>query len=291
MKNYNRIFIIVITAIFIGLMSITVLSNGEREEPIIFSHDLHVIENEMSCSDCHSGIMKTGLNARSMPDHDVCSDCHETDDEENCGMCHENPEEPMGMPPIPGRYEGFAHSFHNELKCNNCHGLIINDEWAMKIPHMGDCQMCHAFKDGPLECKTCHAGEKPLPVDHRLASWRMDHGLDASAGISNCGQCHTQETCDDCHQGTNLAGKPHPAGWLFNHFAEADFGGDCMVCHESREECTACHRAWLPIPHEIGPAFANDEGGDHTKLAESFIETCVSCHDIGGDDPTCAQCH
>ena len=283
------IFLIVLCSLF---AAVSVYSSGNREyEPIIFSHDLHVAENGMECTDCHAEIMKTGLGKRSMPDHDICGECHEVDDDDACGTCHKNPDEPEAMPPIPGKYDGFAHTQHPDLKCSKCHSLVINGKFDPEIPEMADCQMCHAKMNGPLECKVCHLGETPLPIDHKFASWHQDHGMEASVGTSDCSQCHDQSSCGDCHQGTNIDGKPHPAGWVFNHFAEADFGGECMVCHETRETCTTCHRAINLLPHELGHEFANSDGGSHTELAGSFIETCISCHDVGGDDPTCARCH
>jgi hypothetical protein len=32
-------------------------------------------------------------------------------------------------------------------------------------------------------------------------------------------------------------------------------------------------------------------GGQHAILAKREIESCVSCHDIQGGDPTCIVCH
>lgn len=288
------LYTIIITVCCISLSAVSVYSSGNREyEPIIFSHSLHAGENEMECTDCHAEIMKTGLSQRSMPDHDVCSDCHEVEEDDACATCHKNPDEPEAMPPYPGAYDGFAHNMHTDLKCSNCHGLVINDKVHLEIPEMADCQTCHAKMNGPLECKVCHLGEEPKPVDHKFSSWHQDHGMEASVGTSDCSQCHDQSTCDDCHQGENIDGKPHPAGWVFNHFAEADFGGECMVCHESRETCTACHRSMNLMPHPYRDiTFANEnDGGSHKELAESFIETCISCHDVGGDDPTCSTCH
>jgi hypothetical protein len=66
-----------------------------------------------------------------------------------------------------------------------------------------------------------------------------------------------------------------------------------MTCHETRETCTSCHRSMVKTPHPLGSlSFANKtNGGDHVKEAESFIEVCISCHDVGNADPTCNKCH
>lgn len=292
MKKKTIIIFAVSAVILIG--ALTVFSVGSRAfKPVKFSHRLHVLDNEMACEDCHTTVMSGSFNARAIPDHEICIQCHETDDETNCATCHKDPNNPEKLPPIQGAYYGFAHNKHTDFKCHTCHGKISEKTSDPVIPVMSDCQTCHKLKKGPLECESCHMGvdNVPVPQEHKLADWKEQHGMDAAGKVSNCSQCHTQESCDECHQGENIYGKPHPEGWLFNHFTEASFGGDCMVCHESREECTTCHRAWQPVPHPLGAAFANSEGGQHTELAESFIEACISCHDVGGDDPTCARCH
>lgn len=79
---------------------------------------------------------------------------------------------------------------------------------------------------------------------------------------------------------------------MFQHSSEVSFGGECMTCHENRDACTSCHRSMLPVPHTFGIEFANPgDGGSHADEAKAFIETCISCHDVGEDDPTCARCH
>jgi hypothetical protein len=76
------------------------------------------------------------------------------------------------------------------------------------------------------------------------------------------------------------------------HSMEAGFGGECLVCHESNNYCTDCHRTMLPIPHAFGPQYANNgDGGEHVDEAAAFMTTCLTCHDVQGTDPTCARCH
>jgi hypothetical protein len=126
-------------------------------------------------------------------------------------------------------------------------------------------------------------------------TWLKDHGLEASTGAGDCRACHEPQTCDDCHQGTGIfgaRGSPHPPGWKFNHFAEADFGAECLSCHETRETCTNCHRAMMRLPHPLGPAWANPAtGGEHKGEFGASPEACLSCHDLGAKDPVCARCH
>jgi hypothetical protein len=246
----------------------------------------------MECADCHSNVHALQAGQRAMPDHDACGACHSDEVAENCAYCHTNPDNPVGTTPVSGLYEGFAHNTHKDINCDQCHGTMNNTGMPPVIMDMKQCQECHLAQNGPLNCGDCHEGKNPLPVDHALASWSTDHGLEAATAPNDCYSCHIQEQCDDCHQGQNIATKPHSPNWIFNHFTESATGGECMVCHETRETCTNCHRAMLPLPHGVGPNFANTvTGGEHVDEAKSFLETCISCHDLGETDPICARCH
>ena len=282
--------------VIVFLMSAVIVFSSSRkdEKSILFDHGLHVVDNEMTCDDCHEAVKISLAGQRSIPDHDVCSGCHEVDGENECGTCHLDTANPTAIPDRGEYYTGFSHKPHTDkdLTCETCHNKISTVGISPSIPVMSDCQDCHAQRNASLDCEVCHQGKRPKPLDHMLVSWSQDHGLDASAGVSDCAACHEQISCDDCHQGLNLFGKPHPPTWLFNHFAESSFGGECMVCHETREYCTKCHRTSIPTPHTFGPSFANNiDGGSHKDEAEAFIEVCISCHDVGENDPTCAKCH
>ncbi len=291
MNKALRILIIPVALLIV--ITTVVISNGEdNSKPIKFSHGLHVVENEMECSDCHDGVKNLNTGGRAIPDHDVCSSCHEPDDENECATCHLNPDNPVGTISAGVLYAGFAHKAHGSLDCSSCHSELTSLEMQPTIPAMTDCQSCHLDAQGPLNCAECHQGESPLPMDHKLTTWNQDHGMDAGAGIVDCASCHSQSSCDECHQNFNIFGSPHPVTWKFNHFAESSYGSECMSCHETRETCTACHRRTVTMPHELGILWANkSNGGAHKEEAESFIEACLSCHDIGESDPTCAKCH
>lgn len=268
----------------------------KKQAPTLkFDHYLHVSENGMMCTDCHEAVESLGAGKMAYPDHDVCSMCHDVEDFDNCGTCHVNPDEPMPAPRVQGKYEGFAHKVHadeQKLDCTKCHGVVKSAGAQMQIPGMKDCQTCHLQANGPLECADCHLGAEPKPADHKMATWKHDHGLEATFTTSDCAMCHTQQSCDECHQGELLDGRPHPAGWEFNHFTEASYGEDCLVCHETRTFCTDCHKVMTPLPHKLGAEWANyPNGGEHVDEARAFGETCISCHDLGGNDPTCARCH
>jgi hypothetical protein len=294
--NRKYIPIIALAVVLISALMISRLIGGSDSASDLrkFSHGFHTTEAGVECQTCHQGIAELAAGQRSMPGHKICSDCHEVDNKAECGKCHSNPDNPTAIPAVSEYYLAFSHKTHtaNGLQCSACHGDVASTGMQPTLTDMQGCMACHRDRNGSLECEKCHQGGKPRPLDHMLVTWQADHGLEASSGAVNCAQCHDQSSCDACHQGVNLSGSPHPPTWKFNHFAESSYGGECLVCHETHESCTTCHRAIRPIPHPLGPAYADrEEGGAHVADAEAFIETCFSCHDVVGQDPTCAKCH
>lgn len=275
------------------LISALISGSGQLSDLRKFSHSYHITEAGLECETCHAGITELNAGKRAMPDHDVCVDCHEVDNDSECGTCHINAVNPEAIPGMSKYYMAFSHKEHvaQNPECITCHGDLNIAGNQPSITDMSGCMTCHENKNAPLNCEECHQGTKPRPSDHLLVSWSQDHGMAASSGTSDCNLCHQQTSCDECHQGVNIFGKPHPPTWKFNHFAESSFGGECLVCHETRESCTSCHRSMLPMPHVLGAVYANrNDGGEHVSEAKAFIEVCVSCHDVG-NDATCAKCH
>jgi hypothetical protein len=266
---------------------------------LIFNHQLHVEDVGAQCTDCHKAVNNsTSPLDPLLPGMDVCGDCHDVKDAASCGDCHKNPQNVHPIPYVVPNYDFFSHQKHlnSGLDCRTCHANIYKSTQVTKktkaLPKMADCMNCHR-KEGQTEnCGACHTGLHPRSDDFDLMSRRTTHGPDVAMNPDRYQRYFEPADCEDCHQGLNLAGEVHPQGWLFVHAAEAASGGECLVCHEDRTFCSSCHRTMIPIPHPIGdPTFVNEEGGRHTEEAEAFMEVCISCHDIGTSDPTCARCH
>jgi len=289
----NHLILLVFALLMVFSYSANLQAGHVSQKPIKFNHFLHAEDAGMECSECHKNMAELNAGQRAMPDHDVCMDCHDVDDDNECAMCHVNPEEPEAMPAIEGLYEGFAHKTHAKAECLMCHGAMAGEAWQPMIPDMANCQDCHMTSHAALDCGVCHKGHSPEPEDHESHFWAgREHGLEAANATSDCAACHTEASCEECHQGHNRTGTPHPESWKFNHGIEAMWSGSCMDCHETRESCTTCHRSMLPIPHEMGIEYANmTNGGDHAEDAKAFSETCLTCHDLGKEEPTCARCH
>ncbi len=194
----------------------------------------------------------------------------------------------------------FSHNYHHDevgLACDKCHDATREVKPGIHaLPQHAQCVECHEFA-GKENCDFCHINGKKgggfgKPTSHITPDWTKNlHGIEATARKTECWVCHNQSSCDACHNSTGVTGKPHPAGYRFNHATDAAFGGRCLTCHETREYCTSCHRASIPMRHPLGSAWANLQGGAHRDEAQKFIETCLACHDVGKSEPTCARCH
>lgn len=233
---------------------------------INFSHEQHLTMKDVDCQTCHMGLDKVDYaTAKNMPTMATCNSCHNNVKATNA--------------------------------CENCHTGFVN----------------------------------LIPSDHLVASFKKDHKKMTRIGALDvsCATCHEQNFCADCHAGPGLVqfGKgdlmsdPSPRGstsdspkqmalqmvhslnYRFTHGMDAKSkAADCYSCHSAQNFCAECHttggnitgRAFKPAWH-LGAGFTTlgvgSGGGRHAEFAKRDIESCVSCHDAQGSDPTCITCH
>jgi Cytochrome c7 and related cytochrome c len=232
---------------------------------VLFNHKKHVVDQKMECTTCHVGLDKVDYaSASNMPTMATCNTCH------------------------------------NSIAVNN-------------------------------QCETCHSNLATLrPVSHDEGNFLKDHAKFARLDKldARCQSCHTDDFCSQCHDGTNLtqltgkeatgmlsprvlgddnakalAGQSvHDINYIYTHGIDAkDHETECQTCHDQQTFCNDCHTngsqafgGALPQSHQE-PDFVilgvGSGGGRHAELAKRDIETCISCHDVEGQDPTCMQCH
>ncbi len=193
--------------------------------------------------------------------------------------------------------DGNLHTQHivdQDLACEECHApqLMIKTE---------SCANCHdpAEVDGYYNLfheQAAIPGMVPRPRDH-ADDFRRAHGPAAELDHQRCSMCHTQSSCQDCHEGVNLQARIHPLNFAQTHPFEArGQEAECLTCHETRQFCLDCHRqpGRRAINHPVGSLWANpQEGGAHKDEATGDLESCLACHDMGTEDPVCTQpgCH
>lgn len=276
------------------LLLMAMPSMAQTLDRIIIPHGLH-LENDIDCATCHDGVeSSTDAFGSYRPDMDVCADCHDVDDDKTCIMCHTDLDTVGEWEPPTRAAQLFSHGAHmgSGMECADCHGDLAAAPPA--IPGKDRCRECHDTADDYADCRMCHAGDEDLvPFDHR-AGWENRHGLAATCDPGRCDQCHGPSACLDCHAGDNVEPRVHALGFAYSHALQArGHAFECATCHQEQDDCIACHRAErvLPQNHSRGDWLRPTDGGAHASEGLFDMESCVSCHDEGASEPTCARCH
>ena len=133
------------------------------EQPIAFSHRLHVTDKEIDCFYCHpygERSLNTGL-----PSADKCLGCHNYIIPD-----HEEIRKLKGFKdrgePIPWErvyynpdHVFFPHFRHlgADVECQECHGEVEQADRLHQVTfYMGFCIGCHKERDASRECTACH---------------------------------------------------------------------------------------------------------------------------------------
>lgn len=287
-------------ALLLGSFYVGADEESDPRSQLTFNHRLHLVEVGAACDDCHQPAATShSADDNLYPAMKLCGECHNVEDKAECATCHAQPDRIIPLPGQHPDYQVFDHSRHTGagFACQDCHSRIAESrQWSSNqqlLPPMSACLDCHRQQGQTLDCAACHYGRHPQPGDLNFTEWTRTHGLEAAFDPEYFEQYYELGYCEDCHQGLNMRGEVHQPGWLFVHGDEAAAGGECLVCHEDRTECSSCHRTMLPVPHTLGdPGWDNPvSGGRHKSEAEAFFEACLSCHDMGSASPTCTRCH
>ena len=269
------------------LLALVLLSGCDKENgyTLAFSHNLHVKDNSMACSDCH-GKMKDGDFA--MPDHAACKDCHgdwidtKTISTNTCGKCHKVSE----LNALPAAYSNapsekakslFVHTSATTNRCADCHGSFL-EKGLGYVP-----EMTHAVKVGMrqkahswgMDCSACHTDvNRQTPPPNHQQNWGRLHGLLGRQPDNACSVCHPQDTCRTCHQTTKP--ESHNNLWrLKTHGSQAAFDRErCLVCHR-QDSCAVCHATTEPQSHN----------------ASWLHNHCYNCHAGAPAQNACVVCH
>ena len=295
MKRINSLTMILAIMAIVGFA----ISGCKKEEGgLKFNHQLHVVDNEMKCSDCHSA-GKDGKMEN--PDMDKCSECHDIDVDhpsDDCLMCHtlkssmndysveeSVPEKPKGYVDLL-----FTHEAHEDVECNTCHKGIDKQESLSELewPDMFTCKKCHNGEEAPIDCEVCHTKvRKEIPPESHHGDWAMQHGP-ASRFDKSCEFCHDnpKRFCNDCHQ--TQKPKDHIFNWKTTQHGQ-DATHDrrlCAVCHPA-SYCSDCHRSQKPVSHSRGDWMAYTRENGHAEAAKRNFRSCNVCHTTS----ECRECH
>ncbi len=134
------------------------------EQPIKFSHFIHVSKNKMECTYCHSGVNKSSF--ATIPSVESCMGCHKlvrTDRPEIQKLKKYFEEKrPVEWQPVYNLPEHAHFNHERHLKagvgCQSCHGQVAKMEVVEKVSSlkMGWCVSCHRERGVSIDCATCH---------------------------------------------------------------------------------------------------------------------------------------
>ncbi|MGE3172399.1 MAG: cytochrome c3 family protein [Planctomycetota bacterium] len=227
---------------------------------VVFSHRAHIASG-VDCRECHRDIdRQEAVPVAPLVQKDQCMDCHAARAVEGgCATCHRELD------------RGTAPRSHDR-GWHHAHGAVAR---SGSTASQDRCALCHTESTG---CRTCHQLEAPRDHDHRFR--QRTHGFAASLDRERCAECHTADSCAQCHQTTRP--QSHRGG----------FGGPaqrhCTGCHLPLQDngCRVCHRA-TPA-HDLATMLPPDHNA---------AMNCRLCHGAGVRLPhpdgghVCTACH
>jgi hypothetical protein len=269
---------------------------GGRARAFAFPHDVHVLELELECENCHEDAMLADRPA--MPAPDTCEFCHveldaEAPPERQAAALFDGPAYRAAHATALASELAFDHARHAAAvgDCAACHADVIGGERVESDQGlaMAACVDCHAERGAPGECATCHLEiDRDWAPPSHAAAWKKLHGRVFRAGctraVDDCALCHQETDCASCH--AVEAPESHGPLWrLRSHGLAARIDrASCAACHQPTG-CDRCHAEVLPLSHV---ATWGDPKDTH----------CIACHfplgsfggGFGGSEG-CATCH
>lgn len=134
------------------------------EQPINFSHVVHVQKNKMDCQYCHWSVSKAAYAA--IPEVESCMGCHKIvkTDSPEIKKLKEYYDKGQPVPwvkvHVTPDHVFFNHKRHVKagVACHECHGQIPRMPVVERVSSMkmGWCIDCHRQKGTSIDCYTCH---------------------------------------------------------------------------------------------------------------------------------------
>ncbi len=340
-QGYLIVSLVLMLVLVCTVVLISRETTGADKQPpkIKFSHQFHVKEAGVACVDCHgSAAVSSKASDNLLAKMEACKTCHEEQLTSNCTYCHTSTDSTSyTATSSPVRELLFSHQKHVEdqkVACETCHTVLDKADGSTGdlVPAMSACATCHNDVKATGACEKCHTNLAALrPAEHNRTDFVREHKQSARMSDATCGTCHTQETCIDCHNGSELVKvdvpgrdlvsqhsprllaidrgqgmqltKMHDLNFRFTHgIAAKGKTLECQTCHSNEQFCSSCHQAggnvnqgaFKPSSHSVSGfiTLGVGSGGDeHARQAKRDIETCAACHSAEGTDAVCMTCH
>jgi hypothetical protein len=264
----------------------------------------HSVDDENNCKTCHFDEKFEALN---QPKFNMIFNhsFHINDQKLECVFCHK------GLGNVEYGFQS-PNVFPSMETCYSCH----NSEKGVAS---SQCEACHI------------STVDLIPASHKTSDFKMTHKFVAERNDADCSMCHDNTSCGGCHVGTNMLTEKNLANDFYapyspNNYTDGtkqqkitrvhdlnyvythgmDLKGkesECQTCHEIETFCAECHNTpggdyaipgFIPSSHKTKDFMiigVGTGGGQHAVDARRDIESCASCHDTQGADPTCILCH
>ncbi|HKK61677.1 MAG TPA: cytochrome c3 family protein [Bacteroidales bacterium] len=175
--------------------------NYEPDQPVKFSHAVHVTDNLIDCQYCHHTVEHS--KSANIPEVELCMNCHIIVREGTNSGRHE-------ISKLVEAYESgnsiewirihnlqdhafFSHAQHvkvGEIECQTCHGPIEDMHRVSQVSDlsMGWCINCH--RDTEVQFFDNAFYDKYEALHQKVKSGEIDRITSANTGGTECSKCH-----------------------------------------------------------------------------------------------------
>lgn len=267
----------------------------------------------LSCNTCHTPSRRE--RELKLPPAEMCESCHKQDRARVEPVLAFVPERPHGQ--ISMDHERHLAMPEIRGQCVPCHGGVVEPAKS-NLPPMSQCFGCHEHQTQwqRNECAPCHeprdlARTLPQTFLRHDAAFAKNHGPMAASQGELCATCHSQSSCQGCHDTSQAMGieirrpdrldsqQVHRGDFMVRHALEAaSQPSRCLNCH-APQTCDSCHaqrgvsgnvRGALN-PHPLGWVGSNTASSSfHGPAARRDIASCAACHEQG-PATNCIRCH
>ncbi len=204
--------VVLLSELFIALMSIGVTEHYEPEQPIAFSHKLHAGDNKIDCNYCHYGARKSMVS--NVPSANVCMNCHMNIQEGPTTGTEEIAKiyAAVGFDPAEMKYiEDYE---EKPIKWVRIHDL----------PDLSYFNHSQHVTAGGLACQTCHGPVEEMEEVYQYSPLTMSW-------------------CINCHRETEVDVKSNEYYSEMHEQLKEKFGADAKITVEmiGGLECGKCH--------------------------------------------------
>lgn len=257
---------------------------------------------EEGCDLCHDPHSSDNANQLISTWKDLCSTCHEVEDEDfkekhgmqpvtyvGCGLCH-NPHGSSQEKLLTGM---STHAPFEGGECSACHKRARGTKITLRADRADLCYACHSDKEQEFQKNSVHSpvarGECEGCHDPHLTN---NEYLLKAHGKSLCLKCHydredllkadyvhppAEESCEDCHS-------PHASGYLFQ--LTDSMTNICLACHDGEDEAFISDH-YNQDPQKIDCVEChNPHGSDNERLLNTYTHPpfsereCETCHEV-----------